>query len=438
MEKASGTSIFTRFFDELLLYSGQYAIFYILMNFSQDGLGYFSNLGHTMLLFILIAQTVFLALYGGKPLPRLLGSLIAPIVYTLLESREGLDFIFNTAHIFFWVFSIITGLLQSTSLDAKNLLVRQVLEFVITSINVMIFLFIYFYFDLKLSVGEEVAMGRMTEKAAQNSLQIGNIFPAIRAFFKDDSHVYTVLGGLFLSVSLSVGRAKIVALKDRLNDLFGSYVDKNIRDRIVSSQGERSEHKRLCILFADIKNFTPTTEKADAEQVTGMLNTIFSQWNDIVRSHRGVIDKFIGDAIMVIFGLEKTGNASADAVGCALEMIAALPDLKKKLSAARFPVLEDIRIGINLGEVVLGDIGSPERRNYTVVGDAVNIAARLETFCKAHGTRLMISGGTFENLGESIKMLFSSLGQAILKGKDETVAVYALRLETPKLGGKKD
>lgn len=431
MEKTTGASFFSRFFDELLLYSGQYAIFYILMNFSQDRLGYFSNLGHTVLLFILVAQTVFLSLYGDKPLPRILGSIIAPLVYTLLESREGPDFIFNTAHIFFWLFSIVTGLLQAISLDAENLLVRQVLEFVITSINVMIFVFIYFYFDLKLTVGEEVAAGRLTEQAAQTSLQIGNIFPAVRIFFQDATHVYTVLGGLLLSLSLSIGRAKIVALKDRLNDLFGRYVDKNIRDRIVSSQGKRSEHRRLCILFADIKNFTPATEKADAEQVTGMLNTVFSRWSDIVRSHRGVIDKFIGDAVMVIFGLEKTENAAADAVGCAMEMIATLPALKKKLSASGLPVLEDIRIGINLGEVILGDIGSPERRNYTVVGDAVNIAARLETFCKEHGTRLMISGGAFETLGESIKILFFPLGNASLKGKDEKVTVYALRSETP-------
>lgn len=431
MEKINQASFYTRFFDELLLYSGQYAIFYILMNFSQDRLGYFSNIGHTMLLFILIAQTVFLAFYGGKPLPRLLGSLIAPLVYTILESREGPDFIFNTAHILFWFFSIITGLLQATSLDAKNLLVRQVLEFIITSINVMIFVFIYFYFDLRLTVGEEIAMGRMTEQAAQTRLQIGNIFPAIRTFFQDATHIYVVLGGLFLSLSLSIGRAKIVTLKDELNDLFGRYVDKNIRDRIVSSQGKRSEHRRLCILFADIKNFTSATEKADAEQVTGMLNTVFSQWSEIVLSYGGVIDKFIGDAVMVIFGLEKTENAAADAVGCALEMITALPDLKKKLSTSGLPVLEDIRIGINLGEVILGDIGSPERRNYTVIGDAVNIAARLETFCKEHGTKLMISGGVFENIRKSIKLLFSPLGQASLKGKAETVTVYALRSEMP-------
>lgn len=431
MEKVTGTSFSSRFFDEILLYSGQYAIFYILLNFSQDKLGYFSNLGHTALLFILIAQTVFLALYGEKPLPRILGSLIAPLIYTLLETREGPDFILNTAHIFFWFFSIITGLLQAVSLDAKNLLFRQFLEFVITSINVMIFVIIYFYFDLKLTVGGEVAAGKMTEQAAQASLQIGNIFPAAATFFHDVTHIYIVLGGLFLSLTLSIGRVKMITLKDRLNDLFGRYVDKNIRDRIVSSHGTRSEHKRLCILFADIKNFTRATEKADAEQVTGMLNTVYSQWSDVVISHKGVIDKFIGDAVMVIFGLEKTENAAADAVDCALEMIETLQDLKRRLSASGLPVLEDIRIGINMGEVILGDIGSPERRNYTVIGDAVNVAARLETFCKEHGTRLMISSGTYDDLGESIQRMFRPLGQASLKGKDETISVYALHSERP-------
>jgi class 3 adenylate cyclase len=429
MEKSTGTSFLNRFFDEILLYSGQYGIFYILMNFSQDRLGYFSNLGHTLLLFIIIAQTVFLAIYGDKLLPRIIGSLIAPFIYTLLETREGPNFIFNTAHILFWFFSIITGLLQAVSLDAKNLLFRQVLEFVITSINVMIFVVIYFYFDLKLTVSGNVAAGQITEQAARTSLQIGNIFPAATAFFRDAAHLYIVFGGIFLSLTLSIGRVKNITLKDRLNDLFGRYVDRNLRDRIVSSHGTRSEHKRLCILFADIKNFTKVTEKADAEQVTGMLNTVYSRWSDIVRSHKGVIDKFIGDAVMVIYGLEKTDNAAADAVDCALEMIGSLDDLKRRLSASGFPVLEDIRIGINLGDVILGDIGSSERRTYTVIGDAVNVAARLETFCKEQGTQLMISSETFDVLGESIKRMFLPLGQVSLKGKDEKIVAYALQSE---------
>lgn len=77
------TGLAARFFDELLLYSGQYALFYILMNFSQEKLGYFSNFGHTVLLFILVLQTSLLARFGAKPLPRFLGSLLAPLIYTL-------------------------------------------------------------------------------------------------------------------------------------------------------------------------------------------------------------------------------------------------------------------------------------------------------------------------------------------------------------------
>ena len=414
-----------RFFDELLLYSGQYALFYILMNFAQEKLGYFSNFGHTVLLFILVLQTLFLANFGSKPVFRFIGSLLAPLIYTLLESGDEANFVFNIAHMFFWIFSLLTGALQAVFLVVENRKLKQSLEFIITTLNVVIFLFVYFFFDLRLTIREELSAGRLTQDQAQTSLQIQNLLPALRIFFQDPAHVFAVLGGLLLAFSLSIGRAKIVALKDTLNELFGRYVDKSIRDRIVVSEETKSERQTLCIFFTDIKNFTTTTERADAAAVTAMLNTAFSRWDILIRSAGGVIDKFIGDSVMVLFGMTDKAKDAETAVSCAMKMIAELPELQADLKQAGLPVLEGIRIGINKGEVILGDIGSPDRRNYTVVGDAVNTASRLEAVCKEFNASLIISESAYLSLPVVIQKKFFRLGEISLKGKAEKVSAYA-------------
>ncbi len=421
------TGSFGRFFDELLLYSGQYALFYIIMNFAWTKLGYFSDFGHTLLLFILVLQTSLLAKFGTKPLPRFLGSLLAPLIYTIIESRDEADFLLNTAHLFFWVFSLLTGALQAWFLIVKDRRTKQVLEFVVTTLNVVIFLFVYFYFDLQLTIREELDAGRYTARQAQEGLNVRNLLPALDIFFRDPAHVYAVIGGILLALTLSIGRVKIVALKETLNDLFGRYVDKNIRDRIVLSGGAKSERRTLCILFADIKNFTSTTERADAEAVTAMLNAAFSRWDSIIVQSGGVIDKFIGDAIMVIFGMKRPETEAEDAVACARAILAELPELRAELARAGLPVIEDLRIGINSGEAILGDIGSPDRRNFTVIGDAVNTASRLESACKEFGVRLLVSESAYLALPEEVRRTLVRLGELSLKGKAEKITAYTLK-----------
>lgn len=197
------TGSFGRFFDELLLYSGQYALFYIIMNFAWTKLGYFSDFGHTLLLFILVLQTSLLAKFGTKPLPRFLGSLLAPLIYTIIESR--------------------------------------------------------------------------------------------------------------------------------------------------------------------------------------------------------------------------------DAVACARAILAELPELRAELARAGLPVIEDLRIGINSGEAILGDIGSPDRRNFTVIGDAVNTASRLESACKEFGVRLLVSESAYLALPEEVRRTLVRLGELSLKGKAEKITAYTLK-----------
>ncbi|NQU64920.1 MAG: adenylate/guanylate cyclase domain-containing protein [SAR324 cluster bacterium] len=415
-----------RYFDELLLFSGQYALFYILMNFTADGLTYFSNLGHTILLLILVLQTGILVKWGNQPIYRFLGSLIAPLCYTFLEMREGLVFLLNIGHVFFWFFSIITGSLQAIEIRTTAQKIKLVLEFWITTINVSAFIFIYFYFDLKLEYGKLLASGQITEIEYKNFLGIQNLAAGLLNSFGDPTHVYIVFGGLFLSLSLSIGRMKIILLKDKISELFGTYVDKGIRDKILTTHSGGSERKSIAILFSDIRNFTTISENNTPDEITQMLNYYFTQWDYSVIQYQGVIDKYIGDAIMVLFGTQDQASAAQNATACAIEMIGKMEHMRAELARLNLPVVQNFGIGINFGSIIFGDIGSQNRKNFTVVGDNVNIASRLESLCKKYGIPLIISETTYEQLDHTLQNRFKLLGETDLKGKADTVNIYGL------------
>lgn len=424
MKKSGLKNTMAEFFNELLLYSGQYALFYIIFNFSDSGILYFTDIGHTLLLFILVVQTLILVKWGSKPLIRFLGSLIAPLVYTLIEIPEGLEFILNTGHVFFWVFSVLIGVLQAIYLISAKQKTRIFLEFIITSINVLIFMFVYFVFDVNIKYEEQYTQGLINQHQYLDSLEVTNVLNGLADFLDDPVHIYLIFAGLLLSASLAIGRVKLLKLKDKINELFGKYVDKDFRDRIVLNEEGKSEKKEVCILFSDIRSFTSISEKYPPDKITQMLNYYFSEWDKTVTENNGIIDKYIGDAIMVLFGINDSTGACDNAVRSAEVMLKRLDDIKGFLLQNDMPVFENIGIGINFGEIIVGDIGSSSRKNYTVIGDNVNIASRLEHLCKKYKTPLIISESTYKNLSDPLSENFKPLGKVMLRGKSEAFKVY--------------
>lgn len=422
-------STFQRMLRELLLASGQFALFYILMNFSQNGMAFFSNSGHVALLGFLLVQTLVLVRFGHRPVVRFLGSLLAPLVYSALEMREGWYFVLNAAHIWFWIFSIATGAMQALMLTTRSQRIKLALEFVLTITNVGSFLLLYFYFDTVKTLEDMMRSGVKNLPTPQAELTIGAIGAWLPVFLSDPTHIYILVGGALLALSLGVGRVDILRLKERISTLFGQYVDDDIRDLIVSGDQAASQSAELCVLFADIRNFTGISENHDAEMITGMLNVYFSRWAKTIRQHGGVIDKFIGDAVMAVFGLRREGSPCDDAVASLIDMRAALPGLQKELAGLGLPQLSDFGVGIHFGRVVVGDIGSDERKNFTVIGDTVNVASRLESACKVLNTPCVISNETFIKLGARNQTMFKPLGSVRLKGKTRAIKVFGLQTE---------
>jgi class 3 adenylate cyclase len=412
--------------DEVFFYSGQYAFFYILVNLSRSVPEFFRDGGHMALLALLVIQSAVLARWGSHRAVRFLASLIVPAVYTVQEGIQGIQYLLDISHLFFWVFSLSVATLQVLLLGSRSSRAKRGLEFANTFLNVFTFLFLYFYFDLKLGLEQRLAAGELTADKFREALEIYNLGPGLAGFLADPTHVFVVAGGVVLGVSLALGRMKIISLKDRINELFGRYVDRDIRDRIIRSTGAPSEKKELCVLFSDIRDFTTLSEQSSPESVTEMLNHYFTLWEEVVDRHHGVVDKYVGDAIMVLFGLKGDAEPCRSAVASATEVLSRLPELRALLASHGHPTIARIGIGIHQGPVIVGDIGSPNRMNYTAIGDNVNTASRLESLCKETGRTLIVSDAVYAALPTEMQLPFVPLGNATLKGRQQPIAVHGL------------
>ena len=182
------------------------------------------------------------------------------------------------------------------------------------------------------------------------------------------------------------------------------------------------ENKRLTIFFSDIAGFTSISEKLPTEQLVPLLNQYLSEMSDIVLKHRGTVDKYIGDAVMAIFGapVDYPDHAKSACLA-ALEMQERLIELNKKWKAEGFPPI-NCRIGLNTGMVKVGNMGSTKRMDYTVIGDEVNLASRLEGANKAYGTNFMVSESTYNDAREVIEA--RELDLLAVVGKQKPVRVY--------------
>ena len=181
----------------------------------------------------------------------------------------------------------------------------------------------------------------------------------------------------------------------------------------------RAEEKFATIFFTDIVGFTPLTERLHATELVEMLNAYFDAMTPLFKEHGGIIDKFVGDAIMAVFtgdGKRSDADAALGAVRTGMAMIKTLNDF----NASRDEQL-NVRVGINSGNVIIGDIGAKlHRRDYTVIGDHVNVAARLES-AAARGT-VLISEDTYDLIEEWVAA--KMLGPIEVKGKSDPIEVY--------------
>jgi class 3 adenylate cyclase len=215
----------------------------------------------------------------------------------------------------------------------------------------------------------------------------------------------------------------------RLKRSFSGQVSPAVLDEIMAGGLEPGSNARLievCVIFSDIRGFTTLSEAMPPETVMNVLQRYFDRMVKAVHRFDGTIDKFIGDGMMILFGAPRiVADPCSDGVQCALAMLHALDELNVEFEREGLPTLA-IGIGINYGRVVVGNIGSTDRHNYSAIGDAVNVAARIEGLTKEVGRKILITESVVSRIGDRFN--FEPLGERLVKGHSP-VKVWGIRAE---------
>lgn len=225
---------------------------------------------------------------------------------------------------------------------------------------------------------------------------------------------------------------KKMFFEKRIRRAFSRFVPEQIIDSLVMQADDTDEKvgvgetRAVAVLFSDIRSFTNISEKNKADVLVAFLNRYFSTMVEIIKKHGGTIDKFIGDAIMAEFGTPVSYEDNCRrAVAAAYEMRAALPSIDLGDLVLPDGMKFNIGIGIHYGDVIVGSIGSKDKTDYSVIGDNVNLASRLEGLTKTYGTQILVSQSVLEDAGEN-SFYFRHLDDVRVKGKKNAVPIYAV------------
>ena len=215
-----------------------------------------------------------------------------------------------------------------------------------------------------------------------------------------------------------------ISSEKRIKSTMSRYMDPGIADRMLAAGAEVLGGKSVVctVLFSDIRGFTTLTEQLGAQGTVSLLNEYFTLMVECIQREEGMLDKFIGDAVMAAFGIPESHEDDADrAMRAAIAMIRTLTEWnRQRLTEGKLPV--NIGIGMNTDNVVSGNIGSKKRMDFTIIGDGVNLAARLESACKQYGAHILVSESTCSHLRGTYRT--RELDLVVVKGKTKPVAIY--------------
>lgn len=248
-------------------------------------------------------------------------------------------------------------------------------------------------------------------------------------FFRERINIMFIMNIIFLTTLTFFISAYFrgVVLRSRRQEQLTRFLPKEVAKEVLTGETNLApggRRKEVTILFSDIRNFTSLAEKNPAEDVVDFLNSYLNQMIEIIFRNQGSLDKIIGDGIMAIYGMtDDTDNGVRQAVTTARDMMDELEIFNRRRESTGLPKIE-IGIGIHTGDVILGYIGSNRRMDFTAIGDTVNTAARLESFSKTVDASIIFSEAVVEQLEGKIPC--KQLGEATLKGKEQSVMAYTL------------
>ena len=288
---------------------------------------------------------------------------------------------------------------------------------IITIIVLNIAILIVYFFSKSLTGPITTLVG------ATKEIEQGNFKVSIRPETGDEI-------GILTESFVEMGRG--LEEREKMKDAFGKFVNKEIAEQVLKGEIKLGgERKTATVFFSDIRSFTAISEKLEPEEVVEFLNEYMTRMVDCVNKSRGVVDKYIGDAVMAVWGAPVTyGNDTENAINGALMMRKALIEFNQGRGGDRKPIIK-IGCGLNTGPVLAGQIGSNEKMEYTVIGDTVNLASRIESLNKPFGTDILISDDTYNQVKNIFRV--EPMQKIKVKGKSEPQQIYAVlgRIDDP-------
>lgn len=231
--------------------------------------------------------------------------------------------------------------------------------------------------------------------------------------------------GITSAVVFAFRFQKEYAKRASITNMFGKFVSPKILSNLLKHRDNlefRNSKKKITMMFCDVKDFTSLSEKCNPEQLVDNMNEMFNQIVDVIFENNGTVDKFMGDCVMAYWGDPIASEDDAYmAVKTALDIKQVINDLKVK-NAKENKIIFDVKIGINTGEALLGLLGSEKIMSYTAMGDAVNVASRLESNCSKLGRDILMSKSTYDEVKDKIAAM--SAGKIEVKGKEEQIEIY--------------
>jgi adenylate cyclase len=424
------------FLEEFFLYSSQLVVFFIIMLFltpsSADTLGFLPLI---ILSVFLVVQILLLVGQGHNPLLRFLFSFISPAAYVLVRVIAGGFEPLDMANVFLWIAALYVGLFQAIAIASNSRWVKRFAEAALALGAALVFIFFYFYLDLRLMLSGALAKGDIGAAAYSAALDVRAFLPAFARFIRSPQHAFFVFGAATFGVLLLANKVEALSLRSRIVGLFG---EARLEGPSPATEPSQAQQTEVVVVSADIWDFSLLAERLSPKAAVDILNRYYALWETLSEKYRGRVVDLTGDSVIVAFGLATGAGASPTsapnaldvkdtaerALACAFDFMAEMPGLRGDLAAASLPPLGTVGIGVHSGQVVAGNLGLRETRQLGIFGDAVSVAARLDSLCKEFKQEILLSQPVFKQLTLETQSRFLRLGEVLLRNSTQPVPVY--------------
>jgi class 3 adenylate cyclase len=413
-----------RYLEEFFLYSSQFVLFFIIILFSSPAIIRPESAALVSLIGFLLIQIALLARWGHRPQYRFFFSLMTPFGYTMMQAISGPQKSIDMASFFLWTTALYLGGIQALAILFRRKWPKRLAEIFLTLGTIFTFIFFYFYLDLRLSSISAYEAKELGYTGLVESLSLSNFIPAFLKFAGRLQHLFFMFGAFMFGSFQVADKIRQVSLKARLDAVYAVVTppgpDSSLEGRIAN--GEKLD---VVILYADLWNFTPIAEKEGARATIGLLNRYYALWDVVARRHKGVVEQFVGDTAILVFGMMGEKDAADDAVACAFDFLYEFSHLQEDLAEHRLPLVKHMGIGVHAGKVAVGELASASGvQRIRVIGDAMNVAARLDALCREFKQDLLISQPVYKQLSLEPQSRFQPMGEVLFRGKTQPQAVY--------------